>query len=70
MKDASYRGVKVDLPKNVSISLFKRVVDECGKDHCITVQAVVDLLSNMIQNNYFNVNHKHNDKRRINETKI
>lgn len=45
MKKASYKGIKVDLPDNVSISAFKDIVDQCGSDYSITVQGVVDLLS-------------------------
>jgi hypothetical protein len=49
-KIVSYKGVKADKPENISMSLFKRVVDECGKDYCITVQNVITLLSNVIKN--------------------
>lgn len=45
MKKASYKGIKVDLPDNISISSLKDIVDQCGSDYSITVQGVVDLLS-------------------------
>jgi len=49
IKTASYKGVKANLPSNVSISAFKDIVDQCGKDYSITVQSVVDLLSRKLQ---------------------
>lgn len=45
MKKVSFKGVKANLPDNVSISCFKDIVNDCGKDYSITVQSVLDLLS-------------------------
>lgn len=45
MKTVRYKGVQVIKPDNISISLFKRVVDELGKDYCITVNSIIQFLS-------------------------
>lgn len=56
MKKVSYKGVKVLKPDNISMNLLKQVIDECGKDYCITAQSVIDLLSKKIKNfNYASV---------------
>jgi hypothetical protein len=43
-KKVSYKGVKADLPENVSMSAFKEIVEICNGFHSI-VQPMVDLLS-------------------------
>lgn len=44
-KKFTYKGESFMKPDNISSNLAKRVIDECGKDYCITVQAVINLLS-------------------------
>lgn len=44
-----YKGVKVNLPPKVLINTFKEIVDNCGKDYCITVQSFLDFLNKTIK---------------------
>ena len=41
----TYKGVKINKPENVSITIFKNIVDECGKDYSMTVQSILNLIS-------------------------
>lgn len=45
-----YKGVQINKPDNISMNMFKRIVDECGKDNCIAVQSVVNLISKILDN--------------------
>lgn len=47
-KPYSYKSTRIAKPYNISGRLVKRIVDECGKDYCITVQDVVNLLSDIL----------------------
>lgn len=64
-KPISYKGVKAIKPDNISMNLFKRVVDECGGDYSITVQSVVNLLSKTLKNNTQHGNNKDHLRRKL-----
>jgi len=44
-KKVSYKGVKANKPDNVSMKMFKRVIDELGKDYCFSVDDVLKFIS-------------------------
>lgn len=48
-KTIRYKGQELDKPDNMSMNLIKRIIDECGKDYCITAQSVVDLISKILK---------------------
>lgn len=45
VKIIKYKGVTVNKPDNISLTTIKRIVDELGKDNCITVDSIVQFLS-------------------------
>jgi hypothetical protein len=54
-KPVSYKGAKANLPENLSIRLFKRVINECGDDYSIKLQDVLNLLSSVIATTQTNI---------------
>lgn len=44
-KTIRYRGQQVEKPENISMKIVKQIIDECGKDYCITVDSILLFIS-------------------------
>jgi len=43
-KKIRYKGIEVDKPENISLNMVKRIVDELGRDGCMSANDIVQFI--------------------------